>query len=91
MILTRGTPGARMDGEEAEQLPLNNGRPQGDNRVQEHADEDHGGHEDPDVIMMRLGKPSNTNSAVVLNIVQTTLDPPPSFWTCMLQIFLTNF
>ena len=54
MILTRGTPGARMDGEEAEQLPLNNGRPQGDDRVQEHADEDHGGHEDPDVIMMRL-------------------------------------
>ena len=37
-----------------------------------------------------LGKPSFANSAVFFNIVQTSYDPPPSFWTCMLQIFLKD-
>ena len=32
ILMSRGVPGARMDREEVEQLPLNNGRPQGDDQ-----------------------------------------------------------
>ena len=40
----------------------------------------------------KLGKPSLVNSPVFVNIVQTAFDPsPPSYWTCMLQIFLNDF
>ena len=39
------------------------------------------------------GKSTLIDSAVFFNIVQTAFDspPPPTFWTCMLQIFLNDF
>ena len=41
--MSRGVPGARMGGEEVEQLPLNNGRPQGDDQHDyEDGHHDHG-------------------------------------------------
>ena len=36
------------------------------------------------------GMPRRTNSAIFFNIVQKSVDPPPTFWTFMLQ-FLTDF
>ena len=47
--MIRGVPGARMDGEEVEQLPLNNGRPQGDQR-----DLDDGHHDYMRMVIMSL-------------------------------------
>ena len=46
-MMSRGVPGARMEGEEVEQLPLNNGRPQGDDQ---HDNED--GHHDHGYVRM---------------------------------------
>ena len=38
-----------------------------------------------------LGVPPVTNSAVFLNIVQTAVDPPPSFLNIAEQIFFDGF
>ena len=38
-----------------------------------------------------LVKPPLANSAVFLTLFKRPLNPPPSFWTCMLQFFFNNF